>query len=298
MDSGSATPSPYSWWTNRRNTFSKGTANENSTHADASYVWRDDIPNDDGRRHVSTMTVRRNLKTILRDECLPELGRRHRYIHRQAMCRWLAQHRVPYTPSTLNRYLVEWVRHGGIFSAGREWYSCLENRASVDTEPIAELAACIRKAFPLLRFAVWSTAQVNPWLHHLVGQPTAVLNVEKDTLEDVAAHLEASSWKGVPNPHGSVARRFTPRLRGVILRSLHSAAPRAPQGFASVEQLLVELRLEVDKVALLPETEFKAMATRWVSETRIDMACFQRYLSKRYLKPGDVFDNPLASQFT
>jgi hypothetical protein len=205
--------------------------------------------------------------------------------------------RCPLESATLNRYLVELVQAGFVFDAGRGWYSFLKDEVQLDHEPVGKLVSEVRQAFPLLHFAVWSTAQANPWMHHLIGQPVAILDVEKDALDNVADRLDTANWKLAVNPRGEAVRRFAPNPRSVVLRPLHSATPESPDGFASAEQALVELRLESGELALMALAEFQAMATRLAKERRLTVATLLRYADKRRLTAGDLFQNQLAALF-
>ena len=235
-------------------------------------------------------------KALLR-KVLEEHRARFPYVSVPAVRAALVNAGATVQPATVNRYLVEFLRAGLIHDAGRGWYSFLKDAIHLNHEPVAELVAEVRKAFPLLRFAAWSTAQVNPWMHHLIGQPVAILDVEKDALDSVADRLEAANWKPAVNPHGASVRRFAPNPRSVVLRPLHSAAPKSPDGFASPEQALVELRLESGEPALMALAEFQAMATRLATERRLTVATLLRYADKRRLTAGDLFQNQLTALF-
>ena len=243
--------------------------------------------------HVSSESGR---KELLRDQILPELRSKGPYFSVEVLRKILKDRKETIEPSTLNRYLVELVDGGFIFDAGRGWYSFLKDPAILNRESVKELVSEVRKEFPLLRFAAWSTDQFNPWLHHLIGQPVIFLDVEKDAMKDVAARLEEKNWKVTLNPRGSHAS-VTPQTRVVVIRSLHSAAPEAEEGYARPEQALVELRLEVDALNLLSESEYRAMATRLAAENHISIATMLNYSGKRRLTGMYLFENQLAALF-
>jgi hypothetical protein len=245
-------------------------------------------------RHITKET---RSKELLRDHILPDLRTKGPYFSVEALKKAIEEQTQTVESSTLNRYLVELVEAGFLFDAGRGWYSFLKDPAMLSPETVAEMVADVRGAFPLLRFSAWSTAQFNPWLHHLIGQPVIVLDIEKDAMNDVAGHLETKNWKVVLNPRGGGAQRFTPQSRVVVLRALHSIAPETPDGFAGPEQALVELRLEVEDLSLLSIDEYCAMATRMVAGQHVSIATLLRYAAKRRLVPGDIFENQLAALF-
>lgn len=237
------------------------------------------------------------IKDVLRNYILPGLRAKGSYVSVESIKNALAKQQRSVKPSTLNRYLVELVDDGFLFDAGRGWYSFLNNPAVLNNELVADLITEVRSTFPLLRFAAWSTAQFNPWLHHLVGQPVTILDVEKDAMNSVADHLEAKNWKVALNPRGNSAKRFAPQPRVVVLRVLHSAAPDAPGGYAVPEQSLVELRLEVEALSLLSVDEYRKMTTRMVGGQRVSIATLLRYAAKRRLTPEAIFENQLSALF-
>ncbi len=236
------------------------------------------------------------MKEVLRDHVLPDLRTKGPYFSVESLKRILKNRKEAIELPTLNRYLVELVDGGFIFDAGRGWYSFLKDPANLNKESVKELVSEVRKEFPLLRFAAWSTDQFNPWLHHLIGQPVILLHVEKDAMKDVGARLEEKNWKVSLNPRGSHAQ-VTPQSRVVVIRSLHSAAPEAVDGYAKPEQALVELGLEVEALNLISTAEYRAMASRLVGEQHVTIATLLNYGAKRRLEPKDIFENQLAALF-
>lgn len=234
---------------------------------------------------------------LLRLSILPALQRRGPYASVPTIRRALVEAGARVQPATVTRYLSALLKEGAIFDAGRGWYSFLKDPARLDPEPVAGLVAEVRKDFPLARFAAWSTAQVNPWMHHLVGTPTTFLDVEKDAIESVAERLESSGWKVALNPTGAAARRFAPAARAVVLRVLHSLAPEAKEGLALPEQSLVELRVECEELALMTVAEFRTMATRLVTDRRLPVGALLYYAKVRRLRPKDLFENQLTKLF-
>ena len=58
----------------------------------------------------------------------------------------------------------------------------------------------MEKAFPLLDFHCWSTAQINPWMHHLLAQPVAFLDAPREALETLGETLRSQGWVVAVNP--------------------------------------------------------------------------------------------------
>ncbi len=185
---------------------------------------------------------------------------------------WLAAKGAKVSHGTLLGYMHDLMRSGQVNGAGRGWYTFLNNRPVLDKEAVAPVLQAVRPRFPLLRMAAWSTAQVNPWMHHLIGTPTVFLSVEKEAMPAVAEHLAEAGWKVALNPRGEETRRFSIVPRGVVVRpTIDQMIPELPDNQASPEQLLVDLRLEVEPLGLMSVSEFRAMATRMATGARLNL---------------------------
>ena len=110
------------------------------------------------------------LKNLLREEVIPALTEPWPYCSLAAIRKDVSARRMALADSTLLNYLQELVRQGLIHDAGRGWYSTLAKPLVLDREEVTPVAELIRKNFPFLSFAVWSTQQINPWMHHLLGK--------------------------------------------------------------------------------------------------------------------------------
>ena len=121
---------------------------------------------------------------------LGNAGARHRYVS----LAWVRARMPEVSPNTLRGYLSDAMASREIHSAGRGWYSPLAERAMLDQKPTAGLRELFAKRFPLLPLAVWSTAQINPWLEHTLGKETLFVHTPSDTVQDVAAFLRQSGW--------------------------------------------------------------------------------------------------------
>ena len=75
-------------------------------------------------------------------------------------------------PELLREYLSEAMDKQVIHDAGRGWYSSLGEPAVFDPESTGQLRKALAGRFPFLPHYVWSTQQVNPWMHHLLGKFT------------------------------------------------------------------------------------------------------------------------------
>ena len=123
-------------------------------------------------------------------------------------------------------YLSEAVAKGVLHDAGRGWYSRLSERVALDPKLVGRLIRAVEKAFPLLDFCVWSTVQLNPWMHHLLARPIHFLYAPTDTLESIGDRLRGEGWEVAVNPGKTTATRdVRPGEKMVVLRPAHSKQP-------------------------------------------------------------------------
>lgn len=184
--------------------------------------------------------------------------------------------------SSLKVYLNAALKHGIVHDAGRGWYSGLSETMPLDSKPLAKLIRHVEKAFPLLEFTVWSTAQINPWMHHLLAHPVAFLHAPGESLESVGDGLRERRWEIVVSPTPtegpSVVR---PGELTVVLRPSHSKQPTGEGRQASIEKILVDLLMEAERLALMDASEAQAVVSRILGRYLVRVATLQRYAKFR-----------------
>jgi hypothetical protein len=183
---------------------------------------------------------------------------------------------------TLNVYLTQAVKQGIIHDAGRGMYSRLSEPVKLDVQPVAKLIKALEKAFPLLDFNVWSTAQLNPWMHHLIAQPVAFVYAAKEALESVADLLREIGWEVSINPGKRAApKEVRPGEKMVILRPLHSKQPPPLGHQSAVEQVLVELTIEAEELSLMDQSEVAGASHRIVESGLVQVPQMLRFADFR-----------------
>ena len=195
--------------------------------------------------------------------------------HRYVSLAWVRARMPEVSPNTLRGYLSEAMANGEIHSAGRGWYSPIAERATLDPEPVADLGKVLVKRFPLLPQALWSTAQINPWMEHTLGKETLFVNVPSDTVSDVAAFLRQSGWTVVVNPTKKTGADFVPSEKQVVLRGVRRALDDM-----TPERFLIELLLENRRLGILDEAERQAACQRWIESRRFDLTYLNDQLRK------------------
>ncbi len=229
-----------------------------------------------------------NLKQLLRAECLPALAARTAYFSHADVRSWLRGRRLAISPALLREYLSAAMRDGTVHDAGRGWYSALAQAFTLDTAPVAALAAELAKAFPLVTFSCWSTEQVKGAMHHLLSRFVTFVNVEAEAMETVWEHLREAGWDAWLNPRGAEALRFAVRERTVVVRRESRKSPSS-ESLAPIEKLLVDLCFEARDLRLMAAADFHAMLANLAGMHRIPMATMLDYAAERKLPLGVLF---------
>lgn len=173
-------------------------------------------------------------------------------------------------PRLLREYLSEAMEKNIVHDAGRGWYSSLRLPAVLDPEATAPLRGTLAKRFPFLSHYVWSTRQVNPWMHHLLGKFVQFVQVESDGENDVAAFLRNEGWSVIVNPTAKTAKNFAPGERSVVIRGIRR--PFDPTTEPRVENMLVDLMLENSRLYLMDEGERQDMSRKLLTTNRLEIA--------------------------
>jgi hypothetical protein len=230
-----------------------------------------------------------NVKSALFRRVLPQLKAASPYFTTDAVARRVQELGLEISDGTLPVYLTEATTSGLIHDAGRGWYSRLSEPVPLDPKPVAKLVRAVEKAFPLLEFTVWSTAQINPWMHHLLAQPVTFLHAATDTLESVGDTLRAQGWEVAVNPPPSTGpKAVRPGEKMVVLRHAMSKQPPGENRQAPIEKILVDLIAEAPRLSLMDASEAQGVATAILDQFLVQIAVLQRYADSRAVELTEV----------
>ncbi len=192
--------------------------------------------------------------------------------------------------SSLKVYLSQAVQQGIIHDAGRGWYSRLSEPVKLDLSMCSKVVKAVEKAFPLLDFTVWSTAQINPWMHHLLAKPVAFLHVPRETLETVGDTLHNLGWDVAINPGKRDApKAIRPGEKMVVLRpALNKQPPPQTDHQDGIEKVLVDLLVEAPRLGLMDASEAANAFKSVLSSHRVQIAVLQRFAEHREVTLPDV----------
>lgn len=223
-------------------------------------------------------------KGKLFNEVLAHLKGRAAYFPTAAIREAVRNADLPITDGSLRVYLSEAVAKGVLHDAGRGWYSRLSERVALDPKLVGRLIRAVEKAFPLLDFCVWSTVQLNPWMHHLLARPIHFLYAPTDTLESIGDRLRGEGWEVAVNPGKTTAMRdVRPSEKMVVLRPAHSKQPPSHGHHSAIEQVLVELLVENEALGLMDDSEALTTLTSCTNIGLVQVAELKRFAEFRQL---------------
>jgi hypothetical protein len=224
------------------------------------------------------------LKTLLRTDAIPALTAVRPYFSMPELRAWLTRRHVPWTATTLNSYLHAFTSEGIVNDAGRGWYSTLAQPLTLDREHVAPTVALIEKEFPLLPFAVWSTQQINPWMHHMLGKFVTFVYVEKEGVGAVWELLKEKSYDAHQDPTKKEAdKTFSIRDTTLVVRAGSLSQAPIEGHFARPEKVLVDLAAELAVLPLMDASEFSALFRTVATAGRLEITSMLRYANRREL---------------
>lgn len=192
---------------------------------------------------------------------------------------------VIYSDENLKKSLYRMRKDKIIYSAGRGWYSTLEQEFELDKKPVMEIIDLINRDFPLLEFSCWDTEQLKAFSHHLPTQFVVFIFSEKDYLESLRDSLENHNYNVFINPLKSEAEKFVHfKDQTVILRpSITSGEPKDGH-FAKIEKIVVDLHMEIKKINLMDGEEYKRVISNIFHNFRINVADMLEYAERRGIR--------------
>lgn len=234
------------------------------------------------RSQIERLAPMRSAKTTLFSQVLPQLKEAKPYFTTAAVVQRVKGLGLKISEGTLPVYLSEATANGLVHDAGRGWYSRFSQPVPLDGKPVAKLVRAIEKAFPLLDFSVWSTAQINPWMHHLLAQPVAFVYALSDALESVGDTLRTQGWEVAVDPGKKNGPKvIRPGEKMVVLRPTHSKQPPPAGRQARIEQILVELLIEADRLALMDDSEIQGVIKSILGQYLVQVAELKTYADFR-----------------
>jgi len=201
-----------------------------------------------------------------------------------------------FSANTLRDYLSEARERGVIHSSGRGWYSSLPRAATLDASASEPLRKLLRKRFPFLPHYVWSTGQINPWMHHQLGKFVAFVTADTEAVKDVSSFLREEGWLPVVNPGKKSREDFPVGERVVVVRGARRTIATGLE--PRTERVLIDLMLENGRLGLMDEADRREASRKFLSENRVDIAFLCKLLSDHKQTLAHLIGRPLEPIIT
>lgn len=231
-------------------------------------------------------------KQILLKTVLPELLQQHPYIAFARIKEVAQSAKLIDSIPTLKDYLSEAVGKGILHDAGKGWYSSISQPARMDWDAGNPLPDILKERFPLLPHFVWSTQQVNPWMHHLLGRFVNFIYVDAEGADDVCEFLEVNAWAVTLNPTRKTGQNFHARKKNAVVRGLRREID--VENEPTPEGILVDLYMENERLGLMDKAEYQEMALNLCGHCRIEMARLLHLLGDRKKTPEEILSKESA----
>jgi hypothetical protein len=207
------------------------------------------------------------------------------YFHINDLKRYLLDNNVSFKANTLEKTFLSLKKTGGIFDAGKGWYSSVKEKLEIDREPIDHVVNMVRGEFPLVEFSCWSTEQLKNFFHHMPQQFVTFLYSDKDFLRSLQDFLSGQGFTALSNPSQKEANKFFQvKQDTIILRPIISAQRPRSTFFAPAERMLVDLFIESRALNLFDEEEIKLVVANAVTTYRVNLAELLNYAERRGAK--------------
>ena len=220
-------------------------------------------------------------KKTIKDEII-EFAKGRYYFRFDELRQSLVNQHSGLSNDTLKKTLYLLKKAGGIFDAGRGWYSTIAQECRLDKAPVQEMEQLIKRSFPFLDFRCWSTLQLRDYFHHMPNWFVSFVYSDIDSLQAVKDLLTDHNYNTYLNPLKQEARKFIElREKTVILRPLVVYRSARSMPALEPEKAIVDLYLETELTNLLDREEYRRLFLALIRSCRINVAAMLDYARNR-----------------
>ena len=192
--------------------------------------------------------------------------------------------KLDYSDITIKKYLKNLSDQKVIFSAGRGYYSTLSKVIELSDEQINPLVEALRQKYPLIKFSVWSTRSIRFAFHHLQNIFYTFISADKEALIFIRDFLIEKKYDVYLNPlPGELDKNVILKDGSIILRPSITRS-KSVSNIASIEQILVDLFVEKDKLNLIDKSEYNKVFSYILSNFRISISSLLTYAERRKIQ--------------
>lgn len=216
---------------------------------------------------------------------IADFSKNESYFHIDDFKSYLEKKNISYNPDSLKKSFYRLSKKKIIYPAGRGWYSTIKEELILDAEPVKDLYLLLKKKFPLLLFSLWSTQQIKEFFHHLPTRFLTFIYADKNFLSSIRDFLEEKKYNVFLNPLRKEAIKFLSLKDNlVILRPKISYRKTKGGYFKSIEQIIVDLFIEMQKIHFLDLEEYHKVVSNTLLNYRINISKMLDYAHYRKIK--------------
>ena len=193
--------------------------------------------------------------------------------------------KLDYSDITIKKYLKNLGDQKIIFSAGRGYYSTISKVLELSNEQINPLIETLKQNYPLIKFSVWSTKSIRFAFHHLQNIFYTFISADKEALVFIRDFLIEKKYDVYLNPlPGELDKNVVLKDGSIILRPSITRS-KAVSNIASIEQILIDLYVEKDKLRLIDKSEYNRVFSYIINNFRISLSSLLTYAERRKILP-------------
>ncbi|MEA2096153.1 MAG: DUF6577 family protein [Candidatus Cloacimonadota bacterium] len=215
------------------------------------------------------------------------------FISKKTIKQFIEVNGINVTSETLNSYIKEFKVQKIIFSAGRGWYTTVEKIGSLRTEPVQKVVSLLEKEYPFLEFNCWSTEQIQPYLHHLLGKHLTYIYTSRDAISNITDTLRDNGYSVLENPSKKEFKESISKLNiNVIVRASIEREPANDTHYSPIEKVIIDLIYENNMGEMYSDAEIEE-AVMIVSKTLpLDVSQLIEYAYRKDINISEILNNP------
>jgi len=187
-----------------------------------------------------------------------------------------------YSKETIKNYIAQLKNSKVIYSAGRGYYSTIENEFKAKQDDLREIIQLIKEKYPLLNFSIWSTKILSPFFHHTQNRFYFFLYSEIDALPLIRDFLFENNYKVFLNPSKN-DKNFILTDNMIILRS-DITRSKSQSNIAVIEKILVDYLIESERLDLLDFSEYEKVFNSIITSFRLNISYLLDYAERRKIE--------------
>lgn len=207
------------------------------------------------------------------------------YFSLEQLRKYLSSLKLKYSDITTKKYLKNLIDQEIIFSAGRGYYSTIAETIEVKDEQLSRLVDIIKRKYPLIKFSAWNTKSINFAFHHLQNRFYTFIMADKDALLFLRDFLVDGKYDAFLNPlPEEIDKNVLLKDNSIILRPAITRS-KSKNNIAAIEQILVDLYVEKDKLQFIDESEYERIFSHILNNFRISLSSLITYAERRKIQP-------------